>query len=195
MAQAVLWFPSKDHLYASLQPVDPKRELSQGDIFEDIPFARFPYQGDDTPKTKRGSGMVLGHPCDISPEEKGAVTPWRTLCRVVMDKDALVTIDGTGHFFAFPLPGLKGDEAVWYADFRFITVVDERYLNPDRRIAALSLDGWLALQRRIAHFYSRGLLDVPYLALNAHHHPDGEAFAGDGVGRYSSDFVAASRSA
>lgn len=193
MAQAVVWFPSKDHLFASLQPVDPKRELSQGDIFEDIPFARFPYRRDDTPKTKRGSGMVLGHPCDISPDEKGAVTPWRTLCRVVMDKDALVTIDGTGHFFAFPLPGLKGDEAVWYADFRFTTVVDERYLNPDRRIAALSLDGWLALQRRIAHFYSRGLLDVSYLALNAGHHPDGGTFAEGRPGTYESDFVTVNR--
>jgi hypothetical protein len=172
--------------------------VCQGDVFDDIPFVRFPYRektADDAPKGKRGPGMVMGHPCDVSPEEKGAVTPWRTLCRVVEDKDALVTLDGTGHFFAFPLPGLKGDETVWYADFRFTTVVDERYLNPDRRIAALSLDGWLALQRRIAHFYSRGLLDVSYLAINAAHHPDGSSFAGRDQASYRSDFISANQPA
>jgi hypothetical protein len=198
LTASVVWFPSKDRLYASLEPVDPSREISQGDVFDAIPFARFrarSSEGPDVPRVKRGLGLLMPHPCDISPTEKGAKTPWRTLCRVAQDKEALVTIDGSGHFFAFPLPGLRGDESVWYADFRYTTVVDKQLLTPDRRVAALSIDGWLALQRRIAHFYSRGLLDVPYLALNAQHHPDGQAFEADGVGTYSSDFVAASRSA
>jgi hypothetical protein len=99
--------------------------------------------------------MVVGHPCEISPNEKGAAFPWRTTCPVVEDKDARITLDGEGHYYAFPLPDLRHDGATWYADLRFLTVIHTEWLTPDRLLATLSPDGWNALQRRWIHFFTR----------------------------------------
>ena len=99
--------------------------------------------------------MALGHPCEISEEEKGQVLPWRLVCPVQEDRDRRLTLDGSGDFGAFPLPNLFKDDDLWYADFRFLSTVDARYFDPSQRVAALSYEGWLALQQRLAHFLTR----------------------------------------
>lgn len=153
------WFPSLERLYGDRPVQDEARDLFQGDIFKDVPSARFattPASGDDpVARHRRGLAMVVGHPCEISSGEKGATFPWRTVCAVVQDKDARLTLDGEGHFNAFLLPDLLQDGMLWYADLRFLTVIHNDWLTPARRVATLSFEGWQAFQRRLIHFFTR----------------------------------------
>jgi hypothetical protein len=158
MAEYGPWFPPLDQLYGDRPSADDQRELFQGDVFSDVPCPRYPVSpGDDdpTPRHGRSLAMVVGHPCEVSPEEKGAAFPWRTVCAVFEDKDARLTLDGEGHFYAFPLPDLRQDGKTWYVDFRFLTVIHKEWLTPEGRVAVLSPEGWYALQRRWIHFFTR----------------------------------------
>jgi hypothetical protein len=103
--------------------------------------------------------MVLGHPCEISPEEKGDESPWRLICPVVEDNARRVTLDGEGHWYAFVLPELVERDDVWYADFRFLATVNVNHLDVSNRVAALSEVGWHSVQRRLAHFLTRTVID------------------------------------
>jgi len=155
------WFPPLDRLYGAKSPVDTARDIHQGDIYSDVVCCRFPYR-DTTPvepRQPRGYAMVLGHPCEISDGEKGDIQPWRTLCPVFEDRDHRLTLDGETHFFAFPLPNLREDGGLWYADFRFLATMHRQWLHPNNRIAALSEEGWHALQRRLVHFLTRVVID------------------------------------
>jgi len=153
------WFPPLEKLYGNRPAEDDTRELFQGDVFKDVPAARFPdadpVGNDPVKRHKLGLAIVMGHPCEISPTEKGEGFPWRTLCAVVEDKAARLTLDGEGHFNAFLLPDLLGDGAMWYADFRYMTTVNDAWLTPARRVATLSFEGWQAFQRRLVHFFTR----------------------------------------
>src|SRR5271155_2380041 len=147
------WFPPLEKLYGNRPAEDDTRELFQGDVFKDVPAARFPDAdpggNDPVKRHKLGLAIVMGHPCEISPTEKGEGFPWRALCAVVEDKAARLTLDGEGHFNAFLLPDLLGDGAMWYADFRYMTTVNDAWLTPARRVATLSFEGWQAFQRRL----------------------------------------------
>jgi len=57
------------------------------------------------------------------------------------------------------LPDLRADGALWYADFRFLATVHKEWLQLDKRIAALSEEGWHALQRRYVHYQTRVIID------------------------------------
>jgi len=152
------WFPPLDRLYAPRDNIGDGRILFPGDVFDGIPVFRYPLRDNEEPvepRSRRGYAMVLGHPCEVSPNEKGAQLPWRLVCPVVPDTDRRVTVDGDGDYYAFPLPSLVEDEDLWYADFRFLSTVDARYLTSDKRKAALSEEGWYALQRRLVHFLTR----------------------------------------
>jgi hypothetical protein len=152
------WFPPLDRLYVKSEAVAESRILFQGDVFDEVPAQRYPYrEGVEPiePRARRGYVMVLGHPCEVSPDEKGATLPWRLICPVVPDADRRVTVDGEGDYYAFPLPSLAEAEDVWYADFRFMSTVEVRYLDPAKRKAALTEEGWYALQRRLVHFLTR----------------------------------------
>ena len=152
------WFPPLDDLYAD--DLEADREIFQGDVFRDVVRVRYGVQelADDrapSPRGGRGLAMVLGHPCEISPTEKGAQYPWRTTCAVIEDKDSMMSLDGRGQFYAFPLPDLFHDERTWYADFRALTVIHDDWLTVDKRVASLSEKGWYALQRRYVYFVTR----------------------------------------
>jgi hypothetical protein len=152
------WFPPADRLYAGRPTPDDQRDIFQGDIFRDVPSYRYPFrpgQPDVEPRSSVGLAMVLGHPCELSPLEKGADLQWRLVCPVAEDRDRRLRPDGEGDFYAFPLPNLLEEEDLWYADFRFLGTIDRRYLDPSRRVSALSHPGWLALQRRLVHFLTR----------------------------------------
>src|ERR1700676_3960158 len=153
------WFPPLERLYSERPRPGNERPVFQGDVFADVPGVRYPLEmkdeSDPTPRHQRALGMVVGHPCEVSEGEKGAQLEWRTVCAVHEDREARVTLDGEGHFYAFPLPDLKQDESVWYADFRYLTTIHRDWLTPQRRIAALSAEGWYALQRRWIHFFTR----------------------------------------
>jgi hypothetical protein len=154
------WFPPPERLYGDRPSEDDLRELFQGDVFKDVPAARFPAtdpvkEDDPVKRHSMGLAMVVGHPCEISPDEKGAAFPWRMMCAVVPDRDARLTLDGEGHFNAFPLPDLLQDGMLWYADFRYLTVVHNDWLTPAKRVATLSFEGWQSFQRRLVHFLTR----------------------------------------
>ena len=153
------WFPPVDRLYGDRPVPDEPRDLFQDDVFSQVPCARFPTQvsGGDDPvyRHRLGLAMVVGHPCEVSPEEKGAEFPWRATCPVVEDRYARLTLDGEGHLYAFPLPDLLGDGRIWYADLRFITVIQKDFLTPAKCVATLSPEGWYALQRRWIYFFTR----------------------------------------
>lgn len=170
------WFPPLDRLYGAKCPVDPKRDIYQGDIYSEIICCRFPYRDSAfvEPKQPRGHGILLGHPCEIAVGEKGDVQPWRTVCPVFEDRDHVLTLDGETHFFAFLLPNLRDDGALWYVDFRFPATVRKEWLRPENRIASLSGEGWHALQRRFVHFHTRVVIDWADLKEAGEGlHPDG----------------------
>ena len=183
------WFPPLEHLYGDGPSEGNPRELFQGDIFKDVPSARFPAtearEEDPVMRHRMGMAMVVGHPCEISPGEKGAVFPWRTTCAVLPDEDARMTLDGEGHFYAFPLPDLLQDGTLWYADLRFLTVIRDEWLTPARRVATLSFEGWQAFQRRLIHFFTRVEMhpaDIAVAALDEAGrpmHPDAESTGND----------------
>lgn len=155
------WFPPLDRLYGAKHPIEHSRDIHQGDIYDDVICCRFPYRNADIvePRQARGPVMLIQHPCDLSPNEKGGAQPWRHICRVAEDSDHRLTLDGETHFFAFPLPDLRGDGVVWYADFRFVATIHVDWLQPENRIAVLSEEGWHALQRRLIHYHTRILVD------------------------------------
>ncbi|MEO8897879.1 MAG: hypothetical protein ABI352_09545 [Candidatus Dormibacter sp.] len=134
------------------------RTLFQGDIFDAVPAQRYPLREGEQPlepRARKGYVMVLGHPCEISADEKGANLPWRLVCPVVPDTARRLTVDGDGDYYAFPLPSLVVEEDLWYADFRFLATVAVSYFDPKLRKAGLSEEGWHALQRRLIHFLTR----------------------------------------
>lgn len=183
------WFPPPERLYGDRPSENGLRELFQGDVFKDVPAARFPatdpVKDDPVKRHSMGLAMVVGHPCEISPDEKGAAFPWRTMCAVVPDRDARLTLDGEGHFNAFPLPDLLQDGTMWYADFRYLSVIHNDWLTPARRVATLSFEGWQAFQRRLVHFLTRVEMapaDIAVAALDEAGkpmHPDVEPGTGD----------------
>jgi hypothetical protein len=66
----------------------------------------------------------------------------------------------------------------WVVDLRTATAVDRVFLNVDRRVAALSGPAWMAVTRRLVHFYTRTALPLQQPALQeAHQHPDYEHLA------------------
>lgn len=175
MAARYPWFPPLGRLYGAKSPVNFARDPHQGDIYDGVVCCRFPYHDGAVvdPKQPRGVAMVVQHPCDIAPAEKGAAVPWRVVCRVVEDRSGLLTLDGETHFYAFPLPDLRGDGAVWYADFRYLATVEQDWLQPERRIAVLSEEGWYAMQRRLAHYFTRAIIHWDDLeAVGQGLHPD-----------------------
>jgi hypothetical protein len=174
------WFPPLDELYSKLEnPGSANRSIFQGDVFKDVPCRRYPArEGVDPvdPRGKRGYAMVLGHPCEISAEEKGSGLAWRLVCPVAEDRDRRLTLNGEGDYYAFPLPSLVEKDDLWYADFRFLSTVHVEELPASARVAALSEPGWYALQRRLVHYLTR--VQVHWLDLQdvgAGLHPDAAA--------------------
>ena len=53
----------------------------------------------------------------------------------------------------------------WVVDLRTATAVDRVFLNVDRRVAALSGPAWMAVTRRLVHFYTRTALPLQQPAL------------------------------
>lgn len=153
------WFPPLDELYGERTRVDGGRPLFQGDVFDPVPRLRCPLPKSEaqqpSSKMKLGPVMLMSHPCETSESEKGGQFEWRTVCLVAEDRDARITLDGEGDYYAFVLPDMKRNESVWYVDFRYPSVVHKDWLTPTNRVASLSSAGWVALQRRHIHFATR----------------------------------------
>lgn len=132
----------------------------------------------DVAVIKGGCTMVLPHPCDFSEGEKGATHSTRLVARLERIRDSgfgrRQVIRGAVHHTVWVPDWTSLDpEDDFFLDLRTTTVVDRAYLNPARRVAALTGPAWIALMRRVAFFYTRTLLDDRQLALEqAHQYPD-----------------------
>ena len=128
--------------------------------------------------------MVLPHPCDFSDEEKGATHSVRLVARVLRIAETPFApkqvARGQIHHTIW-VPDAEESELSdrdWVVDLRTATSVDRAFLNVERRVAALSGPAWMALMRRLVHFYTRYSLPLDALALQeAHQHPDYERLA------------------
>jgi hypothetical protein len=128
--------------------------------------------------------MVLPHPCDFSDEEKGATHSVRLVARVSRIAETPFAPEqvarGQIHHTVW-VP--DADESAlsdrdWVVDLRTATSVDRAFLNVERRVAALSGPGWMALMRRLVYFYTRYSMPLEALVLQeAHQHPDYEELA------------------
>lgn len=132
---------------------------------------------------KGGCTMVLPHPCDFAEGEKGSTHSTRIVARLERIADGRFArkqvLRGAVHHTVWvpDWDSLRpGDDYV--LDLRTTTAVDQAYLNPVRRVAALTGPAWLALMRRLAYFYTRTVVDDRVLALEqSYQHPDYEDFS------------------
>jgi hypothetical protein len=177
------WYPERESYYFA-RPPDLERPIFQGDIFRAVPtvlvghpdvaaalFAdeqllddvgRIPAESEirSSVAIVGGYSMVLPHPCNFFEDEKGAVTRWRTVARVVpagqLGGRKLVHSGNVVHTVWLPSwQDTADEEAEWGVDLRTITTVDRAYLRRERRVAALSYPAWIALIRRLALFFGR----------------------------------------
>lgn len=121
--------------------------------------------------------IVLPHPCDFSAGEKGSSHSIRQVARLERIADhrfGRKEIESARVHHTIWVPTWDSDDPAddWFVDLRSISSVDAAYLNPARRVAALSGPAWMALQRRLISFYTRTSIDLTLLVLEAHHHPD-----------------------
>lgn len=201
------WYPSRDAYFAELTEERPifQGDIFRGvpTVFvvhpaaREAAFAELPppsAQEAERPMTAeevaegvvvRGPcAMVLPHPCDFSGEEKGATHSVRLVARVRRIAEApfapkQVARGQIHHTVWVPDPeqGQLSDRD-WVVDLRTATSIDRAFLNAERRVAALSGPAWMALMRRLVHFYTRYSMPLQALALQeAHQHPDYEGLA------------------
>lgn len=125
-----------------------------------------------------GYAMVIPHPCDYSELEKGATHSVRLVARLERIREHQFgrkeLMSGRVQHAVW-VPAWDSDDGGddWFVDLRSATSIDATYLNPERRVAALSGPAWIALMRRLCVFYTRTCPDADVLALEqAHQHPD-----------------------
>jgi hypothetical protein len=122
--------------------------------------------------------MLLPHPCDFSDEEKGSTHTTRIVARLRRVRDTgfsrkAVASGRVHHTIWVPAWDSDRPDDDWLVDLRSTTSVDRAYLNPARRVVALSGPAWIAAMRRLALFYTRLAIDDVQLAVQqAHNHPD-----------------------
>lgn len=198
------WYPKRDTFFAALTPQRPifQGDIFRGvpTVFVGHPAAREAlFAGEPLPSPQEAErpltaealregvsvrgprAMVLPHPCDYSEEEKGASHSVRLVARVVRIGETPYApkqvARGQVHHTVW-VPDPEHDDLGahdWLVDLRTATAVDRAFLNVDRRVAALSGPAWMAVMRRLVHFYTRTAIPLQHLALQeAHQHPDYE---------------------
>lgn len=121
--------------------------------------------------------IILPHPCDFSEEEKGSSHSVRQVARLERIRDhqfGRKEIEAARVHHTVWVPSWESDDPNddWFVDLRSTSAVDAAYLNPVRRVAALSPPAWMAMLRRIINFYTRTSIDLALLVHEAHQHPD-----------------------
>lgn len=141
--------------------VDVLRPFFQGDVFISVPLDGVPFTDVRGPATDAGTHaldsavMLIGHPCSMV--AGAALLPFQEVVRVRPTKHIHYEQYGRTRFEEFFLPFVdpyQGDTH-YSACLHERALVDTSRLDRTNRVAALSLDGVLALQQRITHESSR----------------------------------------
>jgi hypothetical protein len=196
------WYPKREQYFAELSPdrIVFQGDIFRGvpTAFLDHPAsqeAAFAYEPPPTPmeaerpltatEVKDAAviggplAMVLPHPCDFSEEEKGATHSLRVVARVRQISEtpfAPGQVQRAQIHHTVWVPNPERDDLSphdFFVDLRTTTSIDQAYLNPKRRILALSGPAWIALMRRVVFYYTRLAIDAEPLALQeGAQHPD-----------------------
>lgn len=145
---------SVDDLWLSLGDVPSARPCMQGDVFT------------SAAAVEEALVIVLTHPCSMRAGSK--LRPRQTVVAIKGIKPPNNELSWkTGHYDYMPLPGVKHPSignGFPVADFREIESKATEELGCNNRVAALSHEGILHLQQRLAHHLTRAIIDLPTLA-------------------------------
>lgn len=156
-----LWLPDTSIWLAKADAVDgpdprPHRPWSQGDIFHNVPITgtkrlKDGQEAERAEKTKICHAMLLGHPCSIRGGLNHAIN--QTVAPVIPMAAEGFVAPWDDRYYAVPLPDFV-DGNPWIVDLRMVTFTHYKNLE-GKRIASLSLDGLVALQRRYINHAAR----------------------------------------
>ena len=155
------WFPAGSPFHAlGASAADSARPAFQGDVFTGVPLVygvAFPGEsggGFRVPKPRLKTVMLWPHPCATRTGNEGRLADLVAVCPVSRVSSAAPDwrAPWEGRFSHFPLPGLEGGED-YVADLALSALVKPGYLTT--RIAQLTIDGLVALQRRLAFAATR----------------------------------------
>lgn len=139
--------------------VEPYRPVLTGDVFRDtlIPGVS------DTP----GMALVLAHPCSM---RQGAHLRSYVQVAGVQSVAPISVRQWDGNYGVMPLPDLLGaGDATQSAAFELTGRVASTELSADRRLASLSTTGLLFLLQRLAHYWTRVVIDLDTLLESVGH--------------------------
>lgn len=150
-----------DALYlARGEDVSVYRPLLQGDVLMDIAIPGVDDIGDNL-------AMIATHACGM--RRGGPLREHLHVLRVAPYQNVPLQDWETGHYRVMPLPGLSNAAPSFAADFDLQGRVKTADLDIRRRIACLSRPGILLLQQRLAHHYTRVVVDTPTLYRESAH--------------------------
>jgi hypothetical protein len=136
-----------------------REQVSQGDLFREVAFARVSVTGDETSvTTSRRRAILLTYDCEFDkPRVKSVLIACvRSLSDI--SKDTQGNIRAGRLRSALYLPAHPPDLPESFVDLYQIVAIDkteiQRLANEGQRLASLSDEGRLALQDRIHRFFS-----------------------------------------
>jgi hypothetical protein len=151
------WPPSAEDYYIN---ADASRPVTQGDVFDDVPFAKNKRASKvtDDPNTsyERRPCIVLGYTCDLY-TDAGTLAKVQVVAPVIEAAKVGIPDDWDGAFNFAPLPDLRGDGVMHAADLRAASNIDAFYLDRTKRVRCLSELGWAAFRQRLGLSHARVL--------------------------------------
>ena len=138
-------------------------EVSQGDLFDDVPIAYVTFPLDATsPQTtvQRVRAMLLTHDCDYDKRGTDFVIVAQVLPLSVVDSGSQGHVRARRTRNTFYLEPMLADGPESFVDFRRLDRVHRQIIaslaGEGKRIASLTEEARLALQRQIAQFFGYG---------------------------------------
>lgn len=138
-------------------------EVSQGDLFDDVPIAYVAFPVDAaSPQTtvQRVRAMLLTHDCDYDKRGTDFVIVAQVLPLSVVDSGSQGHVRTRRTRNTFYLEPMPADGAEAFVDFRRIDRVHKQIVaslaGEGKRMASLTEEARLALQRQIAQFFGYG---------------------------------------
>lgn len=120
-------------------------------------------------------GIILPQPCDYADGEKGDNHPQRLIAPLFhADKHYAIKKLRRAEFGnQIWIPDWTVDNKEWYADLWLATTIDRAFLDKRKRVASLSVQGWVSLNHHLMRYFTGLDLDRSFFIENqAAGHPD-----------------------